>query len=142
MDDNGTENQSNNRDTNDNTDSGLPIEKTDYLQTSISPANCVPNGHYKRARLALGPVSQQPSGRVVLEPIAMAKLSRSRRLSSEAVLKLADTSSKGDPEVTPSNNDDFLTKTFSNSCMEAFGVLKKAYDERLVSLISPHKVHT
>lgn len=134
MDDNGRGNLSRNLDTNDNTDSDLLTQKTDHLH-SITPANCISNGHYKRARLALGPASQQPSGRAVLEPIPLAKLSRSKRLSSEAVLQLADTWSKGDSEETLSSNDEAITKLFSNSCMEALNVLKRAYDERLVSVV-------
>lgn len=149
MDDNGRENRGRNLDTNDNTDSEVLMQKTDPLQ-SILPANCVPNGHYKRARLSLGPTSQQPSARAVLEPIPLAKLSRSKRLSSEAVLQLADACSKSDSKETLSNNDEIITKMFSNSCMEALTVLKRAYDEKLVSvvmlqikisIISPHKVH-
>ncbi|XP_078362093.1 cyclic nucleotide-gated channel alpha-3-like isoform X3 [Oculina patagonica] len=130
IDDNGRENLSRNLDTNDNTDRDLLTQKTDRLQ-STSPVNCVPNGHYKLARLALVPASPQPSGRVVLEPIPLAKLSRSKRLSSEAVLQLADTCSKGDSEETPSSNSEAIAKMFSNSCMEALNVLKRAYDERL-----------
>jgi len=135
MDDSGRENQSMNVDANDNTDSDLLAQKTHHL-LSLSPANCVPNGHYKRPRLSFGHASQQPSGRAVLEPIPLAKLSRSRRLSSEAVIQLAETCSKDNSEETPSSSDELLTKMFNNSCMEALNLLKKAYDQKLVKEVS------
>lgn len=134
MDDSGRENQSMNVDANDNTDSDLLAQKTHHL-LSLSPANCVPNGHYKRPRLSFGHASQQPSGRAVLEPIPLAKLSRSRRLSSEAVIQLAETCSKDNSEETPSSSDELLTKMFNNSCTEALNLLKKAYDQKLVSVV-------
>lgn len=134
MDDNGKENQSMNVDANDNTDNDLLAQKTDHL-LSISPADHILNGHYKQARLSFGHASQQPSGRAVLEPIPLAKLSRSRRLSREAVIQLAETCSKGNSEETPSSSDELLTKMFNNSCMEALNLLKKAYDEKLVSVV-------
>lgn len=134
MDDNGRENQSLNVDANANTDNDLLAEKTDHL-LSLSLANCVPNGQYKRPRLLFSQASQQPSGRAVLEPIPLAKLSRSRRLSSEGIIQLSETCSKGNSEETPSSSDEILTKTFNNSCMEALNLLKKAYDEKLVSVV-------
>ena len=134
MDDNERENQSVNVDANDNTDNDLLAQKTDHL-LSLSPANCVPNGHYNRPRLSLGHASQQPLGRAVLEPIPLAKLSRSRRLSSEAVIQLTETCGKGNSEETPSSSDELLTKMFNKSCMEALNHLKKAYDQKLVSVV-------
>ena len=137
MDDNGRGNRSSHVDANDNTDNDLLVQKTDHL-LSLSPANCVPNGHYKRPRLSFGHASQQPSGRAVLEPIPLAKLSRSRRLSSEAVIQLAEASSKssnGNSEETPNSSDELLRNTFNNSCLEALDLLKKAYDEKLVSVV-------
>ena len=135
MDDNGRENQRINVDANDNTDKDVLAKKTDHL-LSLSPTNCVPNGHYKRPRLSFGHASQQPSGRAVLEPIPLAKLSRSRRLSSEAVIQLAEACSKGNSEETPSSSsDELLTKLFNNSCMEALNLLKNAYDQKLVSVV-------
>ena len=134
MDDNERENQSVNVDANDNTDNDLLAQKTDHL-LSLSPANCVPNGHYNRPRLSFGHASQQPLGRAVLEPIPLAKLSRSRRLSSEAVIQLTEICGKGNSEETPSSSDELLTKIFNKSCMEALNHLKKAYDQKLVSVV-------
>ena len=134
MDDNGRENRSIHFDANDNTDNELTAHKTDHL-LSLSPANSVPNGHYKRPRLSFGHASQQPSGRAVLEPIPLAKLSRSRRLSSEAVIQLAQASGKSNSDETPNSSDELLRKTFNNSCLEALNLLKKAYDEKLVSVV-------
>ena len=132
MDDNGRENQSLNVDANANND--LLAEKTDHL-LSLSLSNCVPNGQYKRPRLLFSQASQQPSGRAVLEPIPLAKLSRSRRLSNEGIIQLSETCSRGNSEETPSSSDELLTKMFNNSCMEALNLLKKAYDEKLVSAV-------
>ena len=134
MDDNGRENQSLNVDANDNTDNDLLAQKTDHL-LSLSLANCVPNGQYKRPRLSFSQASQHPSGRAVLEPIPLAKLSRSRRLSNEGIIQLAENCSKGNSEERPSSSDELLTKMFNNSCMEALDLLKKAYGENLVSVV-------
>ena len=135
MDDNaGRENQSLNVDANDNTDNDLLVQKTDHF-LSLSLGNCVPNGQYKRPRLSFSQASQPPSGRAVLEPIPLAKLSRSRRLSNEGIIQLAETCSKGNSEETPSSSDELLTNMFNNSCMEALNLLKKAYDEKLVSVV-------
>lgn len=134
MDDNGREHQSLNVDANDNTDNDLLAQKTDHLVT-LSLANCVSNGQCKRPRLSFSQASQQPFGRAVLEPIPLAKLSRSRRLSNEGIMQLAETCTKVNFEETPSNSDELLTKMFNNSCMEALNLLKKAYDEKLVSVV-------
>lgn len=129
MDDNGRETLRRILHTNDNMDNNNPLtQKTDHLQ-----ANCVPNGHYKRVRLSLG-LASQPSARAVLEPLPPAKLNRSRRLSSEAAIQLAESCSKADLDAAAlSNSDELITKMFSNSCMEALNFLKKAFDEKLVS---------
>jgi len=71
-----------------------------------------------------------------LEPIPQGKLSRSSRLSSEAVIQLAETCGNGNSEETPSSSDELLTKMFNNSCMEALNLLKNAYDQKLVSVVT------
>ena len=118
-------------DSNDNTDK----QKTEELQ-SKALVNCVPNGHYKGTSpsFSLGRTSQ-PSARAVLEPIPMVKLSRSRRLSSEAELQFAESCSKNDSEAQ-SSSDELIKKMFNNSCMDALNFLKKAFDEKLVSSMS------
>ena len=136
MEDTGKQNGSDNPDTNDVT--GSPrIRKRDSFQSltnktehnSETTASHLPNGHCKQAPLTLGQISQPSKGRAaLLEPIPP-KLRRGRRLSDNEALQ---TSCNSDSEVS-SNSDEFITKMFNNSCMEALSFLKKAFDEKLVS---------
>ncbi|XP_022780572.1 cyclic nucleotide-gated cation channel alpha-3-like isoform X1 [Stylophora pistillata] len=113
-------------DTNDYTDHKKAEEFPSKLTTKS-----VPNGRCRRtsASVPLGRASQ-PSARAVLEPIPLAKLSRSRRLSSEVELQSAESCSRNVTKA-PCSSDELVKKMFNDSYMEAFNFLKKTLDENL-----------
>ena len=121
-------------DTNDYTDHKKAEEFPSKLTTKS-----VPNGRCRRtsASVPLGRASQ-PSARAVLEPIPLAKLSRSRRLSSEVELQSAESCSTNVTKA-PCSSDELVKKMFNDSYMEAFNFLKKTLDENLVSWIKNKK---
>lgn len=110
-------------------------QKAEEFQSKLTTKS-VPNGLCRRTSASFSPLERapQPSPRAVLEPIPLAKLSRSRRLSSEVEIQSAESCNRNVLE-TPCSSDELVKTLFHDSYMEALNFLKKNFDENLVSWI-------